>query len=537
MMNRLRDRLLKIMRARAVALRAFERPAGLALLALVVLLAAGRAAAQTTQFTYQGKLTDNGNPATGQYDFQFKLFDTATVGTGAQQGSTLAAPNVQVTAGLFTVQLDFGAVVFSGAPPFLEIAVKKASDPTLTTLGPRQPVAANPYAIHALNADGMSVACVSCITSSQIQSVSGSAVTGTIPVASVPAGSANYIQNGTSQQAAANFNISGNGTAGGTLTGSVVNAATQYNIGGARILSNPGTQNLFAGQNAGQSNTTGGNNAFFGYQAGNNNTTGSFNAFFGRDAGLSNTTGGSNVFVGSAAGRDNTTGFNNSFFGDGAGFRNTTGTGNSFFGVVAGSSNTTGTGNTFIGDGADFNGTNLTGNNNTLLGASAKVSSGVSNSTAIGAGASVTTSNTIVLGTTSNVVVISGLGAAGGFSLCRNSSNQISFCSSSLRYKTDVETFTGGLEIVRRLRPITFTWKDGRMRDVGFAAEEVEPVEPLLTSRNDQGEIEGVKYDRVGAVLVNAIKEQQAQIEKQQQQIAALKKLVCADRPDAEVCK
>ncbi len=51
------------------------------------------------------------------------------------------------------------------------------------------------------------VTCVNCVTSSQIQSKNGSAVTGTIPVTSVPAGSANYIQNNTSPQAASDFNI------------------------------------------------------------------------------------------------------------------------------------------------------------------------------------------------------------------------------------------------------------------------------------------------------------------------------------------
>ena len=45
--------------------------------------------AQTTSFTYQGRLTDAGNPANGNYDLQFKLFDTVTVGTGVQQGATL----------------------------------------------------------------------------------------------------------------------------------------------------------------------------------------------------------------------------------------------------------------------------------------------------------------------------------------------------------------------------------------------------------------------------------------------------------------
>src|ERR1044072_3904384 len=233
----------------------------------ILLLVSQTALAQTTAFTYQGKLSDNSTPASGQYDFQFKLFDTPTVGTGTQVGSILTIPNVTVTNSLFTVRVDFGACAncFNGANRFLEIAVKPTSGGTFTTLGPRQPITSTPYAMRSLKAalaDGLSVACVNCVTSSQIQSVNGSAVSGTIPVASVPAGSANYIQNTTTQQAS-NFNISGNGTAAGTLSGNVVNATLQYNLSGSRVLSNAGTFNLFAGINAGNANT-GGSNSFFG---------------------------------------------------------------------------------------------------------------------------------------------------------------------------------------------------------------------------------------------------------------------------------
>ena len=70
----------------------------------------------------------------------------------------------------------------------------------------------------------------------------------------------------------------------------------------------------------------------------------------------------------------------------------------------------------------------------------------------------------------------------------------------------------GGLDVAKRLNPITFAWKvDGR-RDIGFGAEEVAKVEPLLTFANEKGEIEGVHYAQITAVLVNAVKEQQAQI-------------------------
>src|SRR5262249_16354134 len=159
-----------------------------------------------------------------------------------------------------------------------------------------------------------------------------------------PAGSTNYIQNGTSQQASSNFNISGSGTAGGILSGNIVNATTQYNLNGVRVftvngaysdsttnftatntfagegagvntktdpLSMNGLFNSFYGAGAGQANTTGQRNAFFGYQAGFSNTTGVNNAFFGYQAGTSNTDGVNNSFFGREAGRSNTIGVNN----------------------------------------------------------------------------------------------------------------------------------------------------------------------------------------------------------------------------------
>jgi hypothetical protein len=54
-------------------------------------------------------------------------------------------------------------------------------------------------------------------------------------------------------------------------------------------------------------------------------------------------------------------------------------------------------------------------------------------------------------------------------------------------------------------RPIAFTWKQGGMLDVGLGTEDLEQVEPPLTFRSDNGEIEGVKYNRLSAVFINAI--------------------------------
>src|ERR1051326_5107886 len=84
--------------------------------ALILTLAtAGFVYAQTSTFTYQGRFTDGGTAAGGNYDMQFKVCDSPTLGAGHQIGSTIANPAVLVSGGVFTVQLDLGAAAFSGA--------------------------------------------------------------------------------------------------------------------------------------------------------------------------------------------------------------------------------------------------------------------------------------------------------------------------------------------------------------------------------------------------------------------------------------
>jgi len=118
-------------------------------------------------------------------------------------------------------------------------------------------------------------------------------------------------------------------------------------------------------------------------------------------------------------------------------------------------------------------------------------------------------------------VGIGALGSAGSTNLCLNFLNQFASCSSSLRYKNNIDDLTIGLETIAKLRPVTFNWKDSGQADLGFIAEEVNQVMPLLTTRNQAGQIEGVKYDRIAAVLVKGVQEQQQQIAELQAQNAA----------------
>lgn len=164
----------------------------------------------------------------------------------------------------------------------------------------------------------------------------------------------------------------------------------------------------------------------------------------------------------------------------------------------------------------------------------------------IGAGTQAPTDRLDVNGT----LRVRTLGSAGSDSLCRNASGQISSCSSSLRYKENIFRFGRGLDLIRRLDPITFNWKGNGALDLGLGAEDVAAVDPLLVNYNEKGEVEGVKYDRIGVVLVNAVKEQQEQIasqtaeidqlkqrlELQRREIAELRALVCSVTPNAGIC-
>lgn len=401
-------------------------------------------------------------------------------------------------------------------------------------------------------------------------------------------GSGSFINNSTTQQASANFNISGNGTAGGTLSANVINAQTQYNIADNRVFTASGGQsfNTFAGIGAGPASNTGFGNSFFGADAGKVNNDGFSNTFIGFSAGLtapgsentfigsnagqttnsnsntfigayagqgSNSDGGGNTFVGIAAGRTNS-GSDNSYFGKFAGLGNSSSSGiknsffgtesgrfirngsnNSFFGNSSGLLSTTGNDNTFLGYLAGR--ANTTGSNNTALGQGADFSSNsLSFATAIGSGAIATTSNSVTIGRAADRVNIPGQLFVAGVQV-----------TSDRNAKTNFRQIDSN-SILKRLAGIpiqTWNYKSDNILHIGPVAQDFKAAFGLGI---DEKSINTVDADGVAFAAIQAlyqkslekdkqIEAQQQQLANQEKQINALKQLVCQSNSTADICK
>ena len=231
--------------------------------ALVVLASALNVSAQGTVFTYQGRLNDNGNPANGAYDLRFEIFDAAVSGSTIGQPQTNRA--VPVSSGIFTTNLDFGAV-FTGSRYWLSIGVRTNGNVgAFTLLAPRQQLTPVPYAIFANTASNL------------IGAVSATQLTGTLPSAQV---SGNYLGsvNFTNTTNSFTGKYFGNGAGLTNLNGSMIATGT---VADARLSANVAllnTNQTFTG-----TNTFNGTGVFTGANTftGVNNFTNRGNTFTG----------------------------------------------------------------------------------------------------------------------------------------------------------------------------------------------------------------------------------------------------------------
>ena len=181
-----------------------------------------------TTFTYQGELTSSGTAANGIYDITVRLFDAATAGN--QVGSTFCANNVQVTNGIFTLPLDFGAQL-NGQRRWVEIQVRADTGLNCsvatgyTLLTPRQELTASPYALYAPSAG---VAATATSATSASVATNAAQLNGQTPAFYLNAA-----------------NLTGN-LGGGRLAGEYANALNFSNVGNSYAGSGANLVNLNA---------------------------------------------------------------------------------------------------------------------------------------------------------------------------------------------------------------------------------------------------------------------------------------------------
>ncbi|MFC2089317.1 tail fiber domain-containing protein [Bacteroidota bacterium] len=346
-----------------------------------------------------------------------------------------------------------------------------------------------------------------------------------------------------------------------------------------------GNYNVFIGYNSGYYNTSGSGNVFLGYYSGWYSETGDYqttighaagayaegqwNTFIGAEAGIEATSGEENTYIGIYAGSyasgwyntylgmsagnyaegdDNTligayAGYGNSesnfyyntYVGSSAGENTTTGSSNTLLGYYTGYSLTTGSGNVFVGHEAGFN---ETGDNKLYI----------SNSS---------TDNPLVYGDfLSEKLTINGnmginFDGFEGYGLVIDlpssqtpyyylytfgdvytDGDYYSYTGNPVQWdpaaKSGSSTIDGALNKIKSINSFYYqsTAKSGESKNkIGVSADDVEKVLPELVKENKDG-LKGVNYDGLIPVMIEAIKDQQAQIEAQQAQIEALKKLL-----------
>lgn len=335
-----------------------------------------------------------------------------------------------------------------------------------------------------------------------------------------------------------NLHVVGNGrfTTGLTVSGSLISCGNN-NI----------ATNTALGVSALNANTTGTSNVAIGYQSLNANQGGTNNIAIGTNALYTNTGASSNIAIGYGA-LLVSTGQNNVAVGDSALNSNGSTSYNTAVGYQALYSETAGSSNTAIGWSA-MSGASA-GSNNTALGTSAL--NGVSGSNNVGVGhsagssltaganniiigqnaqaSSTTVDNEITLGNsnitkfrvpalnwnvTSTQHTISGsFAVSGSGTFTGNVTAQSLTETSTIRMKENVQPIESTLQTVQLLQPVRFDWKASKVADIGLIAEHVNEIYPEFVDRDINGNPLGIHYSKLTVVLIKAIQELTARLDK-----------------------
>jgi len=85
--------------------------------------------------------------------------------------------------------------------------------------------------------------------------------------------------------------------------------------------------------------------------------------------------------------------------------------------------------------------------------------------------------------------------------------------TSARKFKKDITEITGAMNLINGLTGVSYKWKNNDEPDIGFIAEDFQKVVPELVKTDNSGEVIGINYSKVTALLVNAVKELQLEIQ------------------------
>lgn len=317
--------------------------------------------------------------------------------------------------------------------------------------------------------------------------------------------------------------------------------------GGSIPANNTGIENTAVGNASMSANTSGGRNTAIGGNSLRGNTSGGFNTALGIDAMYSNTTGGNNIAVGGKALYNNRANSRSTAIGYDAMFSaNSATTAISTYNTAVGFSalrgsdtpaNNTGTSNTAVGD-ESLKGI-TSGSGNSAVGRSAlSINTTGQNNVAVGylAGNTLTTgSDNIIIGVNAQPALATGSGQIQmGVDAATITSARVRVAwdiTSDKRYKENIRTVPLGLDFIRKLHPVAYHRIGNPTKDIemGLIAQELEETvvkagaKDLGIIHKDDNGFYSVRYNDLMAPMIKAMQEQQAMIEKLQNENAQLR--------------
>ena len=162
-----------------------------------------------------------------------------------------------------------------------------------------------------------------------------------------------------------------------------------------------------------------------------------------------------------------------------------------------------------IGLGSNAGANLTTGSNNIDIGANVPGNAGEANTIRIGK--SGTQQKTFVAG-------IHGKTVASGVGVIINSNGQLGTMQSSTRFKDDIKPMDEASEVLLKLKPVTFHYKEEldpeKIPQFGLIAEEAEKVNPALVARDEDGKVATVRNEAVNAMLLNEFLKEHQKVQK-----------------------